>query len=108
MATTAEQTFRNTVIAAEGVRQVAKAAAFATYGFAQSGLATYLAALQSADNTFMAAVNSAANTLAEVGFSIPNSGPSSGNVNPGNLGQSGALSPQNVLGPPAASFGAIA
>lgn len=84
MATAAESTFYAAVAKAEGVRQVAKAAALATYGFAQSGLATYLSALQAADNAYLTSVVSAANTLSAAGYTIPNTGGTNpGNVNPG-------------------------
>ncbi len=81
MATAAESTFIVTIRAAEGVRQVAKAAAFVTYGFVQANLAAYLTALEAADNAFITAVNAAASTAGAVGYTIPNSGtPNPGNV----------------------------
>jgi hypothetical protein len=83
MATAAELTFCNAVRVAEGVRQVAKAAAFAAYGFVAANLATYIAALQAADNAYVTSVNLAANTLGAAGYTIPNSGtPNPGNVVP--------------------------
>lgn len=87
MGTAAEQTFRATISAAEGVRQSAKAAAFATYAFVPANLAAYITALEAADNTYIAAVNAAASTLNAAGYTIPNSGtPNPGNVNPGGIG----------------------
>lgn len=103
MATAAEQTFIAAVRVAEGVRQVAKAAAFTTYGFVQANLAAYLTALEAADNAYIAAVNAAASTLGAAGYTIPNSGtPNPGNVSPGNLGQSGPIAGNN------ATLGALA
>ncbi len=68
MATSAEQTFINAVAVAASTRQVAYAAAFATYapnGFGVFGsLATYLAAIVAADNAYQDAVQSAATTAA--------------------------------------------
>lgn len=108
MATAAEWTFFNAVRVAEGVRQAAKAAAFATFqaaGFAGASLATYAAALTTADVAFMTSVNSAATTLSLAGYTIPNSGtPNPGNVDPGNLGMAGIVS----LGGGIATMGAIA
>lgn len=87
MATAAEQTFYQTVAKAEGVRQSAKAAAFATYGFVQANLAAYITALEAADNAYITSVNAAASTLNAAGITIPNSGaPNPGNVNPGGVG----------------------
>ncbi len=107
MATAAEQVFAAAVRSAEGVRQVARAAAFATYqaaGFAGSALATYAAALTTADTAFVTAVNSAASTLSLAGYTIPNSGtPNPGNVDPGNIGQGSVSS----IGNGAATMGAI-
>src|SRR5258706_9369735 len=81
MATAAELTFINAVRAAEGVRQVAKAAAFVTYGFVQANLAAYLTALEAADNAFITSTNAAASTAGALGYTIPNSGtPNPGNV----------------------------
>lgn len=81
MATAAEVTFANAVAAAEGVRQVAKAAAFTTYAFAPAGLATYIAALLAADVAYITAVNAALNTSA---------------LTLGNLGQSGPFSSRSA------------
>lgn len=87
MATAAEQTFYAAIVKAEGIRQVAKAAALATYGFAQSGLSTYITALETADNAYIASINSAANTLGAAGYTIPNAGGTNpGNVSPGQIG----------------------
>jgi hypothetical protein len=78
MATSTEYTFMTTVAKAEGVRQAAKAAAFATWAYgAGSALTTYLAALVSADDAYTASVKAAVNTAANVGISVPNTGPSS-------------------------------
>lgn len=91
MATAAEMTFAAAVRTAEGVRQSAKQTAFNTFAaaaFAGSALATYAAALESADNAFVTAVNSAASTLSLAGYTIPNSGtPNPGNVTPSFRGQ---------------------
>lgn len=108
MATAAELTFAQAVQKAEGIRQVAKASAFTTYGFVAANLAAYLTALEAADNTFMASVNSAASTLGSAGYTIPNSGPASnpGNVNPGSMGFS-VTSPNNSIGQGTATMGAI-
>jgi hypothetical protein len=66
MATALEQGFIAAVNKAAGVRQVAYASALASYapsGFGVfANLATYLAALVSADNTFYTSVQSAATT----------------------------------------------
>src|SRR5258708_5625729 len=104
MATAAELTFARAIMAAEGVRQVAKAAAAVTYAFNPANLATYEAALTAADVAYITAVNSAANTLNLAGYTVPNSGPSVGNVGPGNLGQSGVAS---IGGISSATMGAI-
>jgi hypothetical protein len=64
MATAAESTFIQAVIAAEAVRQQAKAAAFTTYGFNPANLATYKTALVAADVAYITAVNSASSTAA--------------------------------------------
>jgi len=87
MATAGELTFIAAVRAAEGVRQVARAAAFATYGFVQANLAAYLTALEAADNAFITSANAAASTAGAVGYTIPNSGtPNPGNVIIGDIG----------------------
>lgn len=106
MATAAEQTFYVAVRAAEGVRQVAKAAAFAAYGFVQANLATYIAALQTADNAYITSVNAAINTLSAAGYTIPNSGPSPGNVNPGGIGTD-VISVNSSIGNGTATMGGI-
>jgi hypothetical protein len=62
MALSAEQTFIMTVVAAEGVRQQSKAAAFTTYAFVQANLAAYVAAILAADVAYTTAVNNAAST----------------------------------------------
>lgn len=106
MATAAEQTFYAAVVKAEGIRQVARAAAFATYGFVAANLAAYLTALESADNTYMASVNSAASTLGAGGYTIPNTGGTNpGNASPGAVGfnvmsgiQGGGLSTMGAIG----------
>lgn len=61
MALAAEVTFANALAVAEGVRQVAKAAAFTTWGFAPAGQATYIAAVLAADVAYITAVNTALN-----------------------------------------------
>jgi hypothetical protein len=67
MATLKEQTFIVAVLAAEQTRQVAKAAAFTTYGFVLANLAAYIAALSAADVAYITAVNAAANTAGLLG-----------------------------------------
>ena len=66
MATAKEQAFIVAVAVAQGVRQTAYASAFATYapnGYGVfSSLATYLAALVTADNAYYTSVQSAATT----------------------------------------------
>jgi hypothetical protein len=80
MAMASEYTFTNAVRKAEGIRQAAKAAAFATWAFGQgAALTTYVTALETADNTYIASVNSAASTLGVIG-----------SVYPGQLGPGGA------------------
>jgi hypothetical protein len=77
MASAAERTFIAAVATAESTRQVAKAAAFATWAFQQGApLTTYIAALLAADVAYITAVNTALNTSA-----LPL----------GNLGQSGPI-----------------
>jgi|SRR5215510_12155960 len=99
MATSAESTFIAAVRTAEGVRQVARAAAFTTYGFVQANLATYLTSLETADNTYISSVNSAANTAGAVGITIPNAGtPNPGNVILGTQGQYAVGGTQATLG----------
>ena len=79
MATAAERTFILAVTAAEGVRQVARAAAFAAQAVAgvipPANLAAYEAALLAADVAYTISVNSAANTMGANGISAPNQGP---------------------------------
>ena len=74
MATLAEYTFATAVSAAEGVRQVSRAAAFATYAFNPANLTAYITALSDADVAYITAVNTALNAS---------------NLNLGNAGQSG-------------------
>ena len=110
MATSAEYTFTLAVQKAEGIRQAAKAAAFATWAYGQgSAYTTYVTALETADNTFIAAVNSAASTLGVIGLPTPGQlGPAGaaalGNVVVGNVGMS-ANSPR--LSPNWASYGPV-
>jgi len=109
MATAAESTFYVAVRVAEGVRQVAKTAAFATFaaaGFAAANLATYIASLQAADNAYVTSVNSAANTLAAAGYTIPNAG----TPNPGNCVPAPAtfMPTCSVIGNGTATMGGIA
>jgi hypothetical protein len=79
MATAAEQTFIRAVNAAEGTRQAAKAAAFATYAFVPANLAAYNTALVAADVAFETAVVSAATTAGLTPFVVPE-GPFGGNI----------------------------
>jgi hypothetical protein len=111
MAMATEYTFTNAVRKAEGIRQTAKAAAFATWGF-QSGsaLTTYVTALETADNTYIASVNSAASTAGVIGLPYPGQrGPAGaaplGSTVLGNAGMS-AISPQ--LPSSEASYGPVA
>ncbi len=84
MATAAESVFIAAVRTAEGVRQAAKTAAFATYGFVQANLAAYLTAIEAADNAYITTVNAALSTAGTFGYTIPNTGtPNPGNVSPG-------------------------
>jgi hypothetical protein len=65
MSTAAEATYWAAVNAANGVKQVAYAAAFATYqaaGFTPGARSTYITALVAADVAFFASVNTAATT----------------------------------------------
>ena len=62
MATALEQAFIAAVGRAAGVRQSAMAAATATYGGVFANLATYQAAIVSADNAFLDSVQTAATT----------------------------------------------
>ena len=64
MATAAESTFITAVIAAESIRQAAKASAFITYGYVPANLAAYKTALVAADVAYITAVNSASSTAA--------------------------------------------
>lgn len=61
MALAAELTFINAVAVAEATRQLAKSAAFTTYGFVAANLATYKVALADADVAYITAVNTANN-----------------------------------------------
>jgi hypothetical protein len=89
MATSAEFTFMQAVTKAEGVRQAARAAAFATWGFgAGSALTTYIAALQSAENAYTTSLINAISAAGGIGISVPNQGPAAqvGDVILGNTG----------------------
>lgn len=80
MALLAEYTFTLAVQKAEGIRQTAKAAAFATWAFQQGApLTTYVTAGEAADNAYITSVNAAASTLGVIG-----------SVYPGQLGPAGA------------------
>jgi hypothetical protein len=111
MAMASELTFSNAVRKAEGIRQTAKAAAFATWAFQQGApLTTYVAALAAADNTYMTSVNSAASTAGVIGLPYPGQlGPAGaavlGSTVIGNVGMS-AIGPQ--LPSAAASYGPVA
>ena len=78
MCTSLEQGFVRGVVAADGVRQAAKASAFTTYGFVAGNLAAYISALSAADVAFITAVNAALNTAGLSG-TIGQSGPLGGN-----------------------------
>jgi hypothetical protein len=103
VATAAEITFRAAVAKAESTRQVAKAAAFATYGFVQANLAAYLTALEAADNAYITAVNSAASTLGAAGVGSPFP-PPVGNVS---IGAAGFSAPTD-LGAAPSTLGGVA
>ena len=111
MALAAEYTFTLAVQKAEGIRQTAKAAAFATWAYGQgSALTTYASALESADNAFITSVNSAASTLGVIGLPTPGQlGPAGaaalGNTVIGNVGMS-SISPN--MSPSWATFGPVA
>jgi hypothetical protein len=80
MATAADQTFIMAVLAAENVRQAAKASAFATYtaaGFTPAAFTTYKAALTAADVAYTTAVNNARST-ANLGVDVASFGPLGG------------------------------
>lgn len=62
MATAAQVTFTQAVGAALGVKQVADAAALATYAFVPANLAAYIAALVTNRNAFISSVTTAAAT----------------------------------------------
>lgn len=79
MATKLEQAFIAAVNAAEGTRQVAKAAALATYAFVPANLAAYNTALVAADVAFENAVTAAATTAGLTPFVAPE-GPFGGNI----------------------------
>lgn len=78
MASLVERTFIVAVQVAEGVRQVAKATALATYtaaGFTPGAQATYATALAAADVAYITAVNAAANTSGLQLNTLGDSGP---------------------------------
>jgi hypothetical protein len=84
MASAAEITFLQTVTKAEGVRQSAVQAAYATYlaaGFTPAAMATYAAAIQTAQDTYTSAVATALGTLGLIG--------KGSNIAPGNIGVNG-------------------
>jgi hypothetical protein len=70
-----EQTFRAAVIAAEGVRQQAKAVAFVAYGYVAANLAAYKIALADADVAYVTSVNTAFNALDEQTGNVGLNGP---------------------------------
>jgi hypothetical protein len=109
MSTSAEQTFYAAVMKAEGVRQVAKAAAFTTWAFGTGGtLTTYITALEAADNAYLTSVNSAQSTAGGIGNSVPNAGSASqvGLVTLGGVGTGGGVSPG--LASASATYGSVA
>lgn len=65
MSLATEQTFRNAVALAEGVRQQSKAAAAITYGFVVANLAAYQIALADADAAYYQSVVTANAALDE-------------------------------------------
>jgi hypothetical protein len=67
-----ESAFTVAVGKAEGIRQAAKAAAFATWNYQQgAAFTTYVTALETADNAFITAVNAAASTSGPIGLPPP-------------------------------------
>lgn len=84
MATAAESTFYAAIVKAEGIRQAAKAAAFATYAFSPAGFATYVAALATADDTYFTSVNAA--NSGPFGYTTPNTGTTGPNIEAGVIG----------------------
>jgi hypothetical protein len=81
MASAAEIVFLTTVRTAEGARQVAVQAAYATYlaaGFTPAAMTTYAQAIQTAQDTYTAAVATALATLGLVG--------KGSNIAPGTIG----------------------
>jgi hypothetical protein len=83
MATAAQQIFIQSVARAEGVRQTAKAAAYATFqaaSFAAASLAAYNTALAAADVAYTTAVSTAANTEGETLGPLGQTGPIRGNI----------------------------
>ncbi len=75
MSLATEQTFRNAVSVAEGVRQQSKAAAFVTYAFVAANLAAYRIAIADADVVYFTAVNTANGALDEEIGNLGLSGP---------------------------------
>ena len=61
MSLATEQTFRNAVALAEGVRQQSKAAAMVTYAYVAANLAAYKIAIADADVAYFTSVNTALN-----------------------------------------------
>jgi hypothetical protein len=83
MASAAEFTFIQATIKAEGVRQSAKASAFATFaaaGFTPGAFATYQTAVASADSTYLSSVQSAGVTLGETIGTLGTFQPVNGNI----------------------------
>ncbi len=78
MSFSGEQTYRAAILAAEGVRQQAKAVAFVAYGYVAANLATYQTAIADADVAYFTSVNTAYNALNETtginGFAGPVAG----------------------------------
>lgn len=75
MSLATQQTFRNAVLVAEGVRQQSKAAAFITYGYVAANLAAYKVALADADAAYFASVATANAALDEQVGNIGLGGP---------------------------------
>jgi hypothetical protein len=111
MAMASELTFSNAVQKAEGIRQTAKAAAYATWAFQQgTPLTTYVTALETADNTYIASVNSAASTAGVVGGVYPGQlGPAGAAVLGSTvLGNKGMTAVAAGLGPSWSNYGPVA
>jgi hypothetical protein len=104
MATSGESTFIRGVYLAEQTRQLAKTAAFNTWGWGTGAtLTTYVNALDAADNAYVTAVN--ALVSAAVGVAVPNQ--ATAGTQHVTLGTVGIDNPQPVTGGLAQTFGSV-